>query len=144
MKIFDSAYDFYRLPRRLRKHMIDQTFIVKEDIHWKEKTLYFPIGLTKDGQWRNYGVREGVLGVTPVWPLRYTPHNPKKESSPTFWMKVYAFSPDDLDLGLHFYDPPEGLRDRIIAYLREVDKREVEYDEILEILREEFGGEIGD
>ncbi len=137
MKVFDSPYNFYDLPQRDRKHMIDQCFTVKPhpiDVARgtvPEPDLYFPIGLTKEGSYYNYCRRQGVILVTRII-------SRKTEGQ---WMRVCAFSPDDLDMDLDFQNATPDLRERIINFIKRMPKREVTYAEVLETIRQRFGGE---
>jgi hypothetical protein len=120
MRTFTSPYDFYKLPQRDRKHLIDQCYVVEHDAKTKarikngetapQQTLYFPIGLTKYGSYDNYN------------------------------LCVNAFSPDDYDLGLFYHDPATGLREQIIAFGKTAPKRETTYKEFLQKIHDRFGG----
>lgn len=131
MREFDSAFDFYSLPQRERKHMIGQCFMEKQRQDRTKDAIYFPIGLTKDGGLQNYGVRQGVLRVALL--TNYLTKEP--------WLRVSCFSPDDLDKDLDFHNPEPGLRDKVIAYIKVMGKLDRTYDDALEELQKQFGGE---
>jgi hypothetical protein len=143
MREFARDYDFYELPEDERQAMVGDCFVDLSEKGEKgaPPRFYFPIGLSEQGSWNNYGRRQGVLCVSPLWPKRVWEKGKSKVAGR--WFKVYAFSPDDLDLSLSFDDPTPELRERVLDIVRQMPKDEVEYLECLEFIQSYVGGEIG-
>lgn len=133
MRKFKNPYEFYRLPRRDRKHLIDQCFETIDS----PGSLYFPIGLTKEGMMYNYGKYEGILSLPRFWVT--TPKFPRKYKT---WFKVGAFSPDDYDLDLEWMDEDWNYREKVIKYIKAMNKRDVTYEGILTEIQSKFGGRL--
>lgn len=120
MKKLQSAFDFYDLPEEDRIKMIGSYFGVSSGKRGRVGTndwVYFPIGLSKEQF--NYGVKQGLIGVSP-----------KKN------FKIFAESPDDLDLSLEFDNAI--MRQEIIGYIKKIKKHNVTYKEVLEKVQEQF------
>lgn len=134
MRTFKTAYEFYKLPQRERKHLIDQSF--KEE---GRDVLYFPIGLTLEGSYSNYNRKQGVISVHPLYVIRSGVDKGKP------WFKLGAFSPDDYDLDLEFRgeEATEEKRNLILAYLKTANKRNTTYVDFLNKVKDLFGGDIG-
>lgn len=136
MRQFNSPFDFYKLVQKDRKHLIDQCFVEKKGKHSNGDVLYFPIGLTKEGSYHNYNRRQGVISVHPIRVSTFGETKGQK------WFKVSAFSPDDFDLDLEWLDPSDELRDKIIAFIKGANKREITYQSFLEKIQSLFGGTL--
>lgn len=94
---------------------------------------YFPIGLSEKGMWQNYGVPKGLIRVGHVFN--------KKPYLPAGWLRVAAFSPDDLDMDLDFSPADDELRAKIVEYMtRLVPIDQVTYRDVLDMVQAEFGG----
>jgi hypothetical protein len=151
MRSFESPYDFYKLPQRERKHLIDQCFTVKPNkiliarqkngAKMPEPELFFPIGLTLDGSYSNYNRRQGLLYVMPVRPMSPATAKAYKMETVTHWFRVAAFSPDDLDMDLDWNNPRPNLREDVIQFIKTMPKREVTYESVLKSIQDNFGGE---
>ena len=128
--ILDSHYDFYKLTEEERFKLVGRVFKerwFKRGAKGKIKdegvcdTLYFPVQLTEDEGNRNYRIRQGLLGVSPIWT-----HGGQGK-----WFKVYVASPDDWDLCLEFKSEHTPLRQEVITYMKGVAKQNVTYMSIL-------------
>jgi hypothetical protein len=128
MTVLNSPYDFYNLPEFKRFELIGSSFTLA-----KRGGVYIPIDLVdKDS---NYGVAQGVLYVPDIYkiPLKHRLRNEGKT-----WFKVGAFSPDDLDIDLEFFDKKEGLRKSIITFLLRRARVPTSYKQRLKEVQQEF------
>jgi hypothetical protein len=126
MKTFKNIYDFYKLPKRDRMHLIDQCVRSRHD------SLYFPILLTKDEF--NYGIQQGLICITNLVIFNKKIH-----------FNVCAVSPDDLDKQITFnvsdIDAGEKLRKSIFKFIKNQNKRNVTYEEFLLNIKNNFQNE---
>lgn len=128
MTVFNSPYDFYNLPEIKRVELIGYPFTLA-----KRKGVYIPIDLVdKDS---NYGIAQGVLYVPEIYkiPLKHQAPNEGK-----MWFKVGAFSPDDLDIDLEFFNKTEGFRKTVIAFLLRRARVPTSYKQRLTEVQQEF------
>lgn len=115
--------DFYDKPEQERISLIGS--ILEDSQH----ALYFPVGLS-DRQF-NYGAKQGLIRVSLV-------------NGGCFC--VSADSPDDLDNDLGIAgDEAEmhRLRKKVITFIKQMDKNNVTYMEVLKVIQKHFNtGEI--
>lgn len=136
---FKTAYDFYNLPDEERIKYIGVPFeeegIKVKNVFYKDDGIFFPIGL--NNIWENYGKTPGLLYIS-------TPYQLKNKS---YWFKVGAFSPDDLDIDLEFIFQDQkschNKRKLIIKWLLSNPYGEwtdTSYREVIGLIKENFGG----
>jgi hypothetical protein len=125
---FNSPYDFYNLPEVKRIDLIGDIFRLA-----KRSGVYIPIHLVDADS--NYGIAQGVLYVSEIYkiPLKHQAPNEGK-----MWFKVGAFSPDDLDMDLEFFDKPEWFRKNVITFLLGRAKIPTSYRQRLKEVQQEF------
>jgi len=131
MKKFRTPYEFYKLPEAERIAMVNSYFSTEDE----PVARYFPISLTENGANWNYGRHQGLLYLSPIWLL--------KKQNP--WFKVAAFSPDDLDLCLYWEgnNATPAFREKILSWIEEMPKDNIDYQEALEFIQSYFQGTIG-
>ncbi len=123
-------YDFYNLSEPERIALIGKCFKTKEEAGKYEST-YFPIDL--ENEWINYGKKQGAIRVSAIMPFI----NKTKEKDT--WFRVGVFSPDDLDMDLDFMGAQyEPLREKILDFLHNMEKQNLDYELILQIIQLEF------
>lgn len=122
--IFKSPYDFYDLSEGNRIRLIGEEITLKK----QRQSRYFPIQLIGDAIWRNYNRAQGLIYVSPI--LTHGDIGP--------WMRVAAFSPDDLDMDLDFLNANEKLRAKILRHIRKMPKDRWSYEGFLEAVQKEF------
>ncbi len=140
--IFDSPYEFYKLPEEERVKLIGRIYKErqwvlkgkKKQVTYTDKVrdnLYIPIGLHPDEF--NYGIQQGVLRVSPIL----------KDNNGKWW-RISAFSPDDLDCDLDFSQEYTGLRQDVIDFVRgPMHKFNRRYKEVLKQIQKHFkAGEL--
>jgi hypothetical protein len=145
MQILKIDYDFYELPEKQRKAMVGDFFVEKADLDRLGEDLvcrYYPIQLSEDEKWYNYGVQQGILRLSTFWP-HFEYKQGKRIETGKEWFKVSCFSPDDLDLCLHWTPAVRELRPKVIELITEMPKDGVGYRECLEFIQSFYGGEIG-
>lgn len=129
MKTFNNIYDYYKLSEEERFNLLE-TYCVEGDY------IYFPIWLSEIGARQNYRQAFALLGLLKPTPIRY---EPKKGE---VWFKVYAFSPDDLDLDLEFYNEPDKY-ELMFEYLKnEMPRIGGTYMDFMLEIQKKFGGKL--
>lgn len=63
-----SAYDFYEAPEETRLSLVGEFYLVEKDepkdpVDRYPEWMYFPIQLTEEGSYYNYGVRQALISV---------------------------------------------------------------------------------
>jgi hypothetical protein len=143
--ITDNIYKFYELPEEKRIELIGQS-ITEHSQYRKNTRVYYPVGLSNDCF--NYGYQQGLIGVIKPVSMILGKKQLLKYRGDSSWIKIYAFSPDDLDLGLHFCNNryPDKLYHRILDYLDQWTTTffDMSYRDILLYCQKDLGGEIGD
>lgn len=140
-----NIYDFYKLTDEDAASLVGQ--VIEEEDRPKQKPAdkrktphppkkwasFFPIGLNESCF--NYGKRYGLIGVSNVF------ENYNKQP----YFRVYALSPDDLDMGITFDKGNlEELRQEIYDFMLSLPFEETSYREVLELIISHVGqGEIG-
>lgn len=116
-----------RLPnRKPRKHEKER---FKKEIAFPEQYLahYFPVWLDNASASLNYGRAQGLIFITAIMQFR------GKD-----WWRVGVSSPDDLDMDLDFEDV--GVRDKVLAYMKTMNRIGVSYNGVLTTIQSLFGG----
>lgn len=131
----NSPYDFYKMTQRQWKPLLGSLLTC-------DGNIYFPLLLTKEGSWMNYGDKQALLSLTPVRHITYS-----KQNHYSFVLR--CFSRDDLDLGLDFSsfdkEKMDFLRDKVLKYATTMKRIGVTYKSVLEEVQKAVGaGEIGD
>lgn len=140
MAKINNIYDFYyKWTEDDRQKSVGTSII-------EGRYTYYPVSLSNSCF--NYGHKYGLIGVLQP-PRMYL--NAKQKLSykgDLTWIKIYAFSPDDLDLGLHYDNNkhPEKLYKLIITFLDHWASSFVNmsYEDILQFCQKELGGKLGD
>lgn len=128
-KVFTNIYDYYDLPEEERFNLLE-TYCVKDNY------IYFPIWLSEAGACQNYNEAFALLGLLEPYTIGYG------KQKGQIWFKVYAFSPDDLDLDLEFYNEVDKY-ELIFEYLKnEMPRIGGTYKDFLLELQKKFGGEL--
>lgn len=153
MITFDNIYKFYDLPEEDRAKLVGQKIQQVESFKFKRKLksvrIFYVVDL--DNEWTNYGSKQGLIGLLQPLVMRLSQKELTKYIKGTgdpYWFKLYAFSPDDLDLALHF-DAPKNTKEVFNRVEKFMDEHcslffNMSYKEILKFAQKELGmGEIG-
>lgn len=139
-----SSYDFYyKLTEEDRVGLIGHKIwevgsLKKQTKHY----VYYVIGLNDDCF--NYGFKQGLIGLLDPRVDEYT-----KTYKDPYWFKIYAHSPDDLDLCLEFLSDKKSIEKEYKIVKKFMDKWaptfiNTSYEEVFKFAQKELGiGEIG-
>lgn len=133
-KILSSPYQFYEMSEDDRKALVGKEFIVYRKQRpnckpvKKSYEIYFPVQLA-DSEF-NYGKQQGLIRISDI--MDDISNKGKK------WMRIAAFSPDDLDIDLDFDDKEVNLRNYIVWYVRNMNKYNVTYRGFLSRIQKHF------
>lgn len=123
--LLSRNYDFYALPAKTRKGLVGGYFRTGE---LGADARYFPVILTDEARWVNYGVRTGVIRVANI------PGHGKYKP----FVRASAFSPDDLDMDLDFMNPASDLFERVCRFVLAGPRVQVTYRQILDSIHANF------
>ena len=131
-KVFTNIYDYYDLPEEERFNLLE-TYCLDVD---RKYSTYFPIWLSEYGACQNYNEAFALLGLLKPSPIRYG------KQKGQIWFKVYAFSPDDLDLDLEFYNEVDKY-ELMFEYLKnEMPRIGGTYMDFMLEIQKKFGGDL--
>lgn len=119
--VMKSPYDFYKLSDDQAKLLVGKNLAISES------RTYIPVHLLHKNS--NYGKQYGLLIIT----------------SNKDWLKVGAFSPDDLDIDLVWRGKEKLLgnkRKKITRYIQSMNLYSRSYTDILLEIQAKFGGEL--
>lgn len=151
--IFPSSYDFYYKTSEedrinlIGKKIYEQSYTKSKKIYTR---TYYVVGL-KDSCF-NYGFQQGLIGLLKPLILTLTNKQLKKinmKDGYEHWFKIYAHSPDDLDLALHFsasLNNPQKDFEKVEKFMNTYADTFINtsYKEIFEFAQKELNmGEIG-
>lgn len=146
MITLDNIYDFYKMTDENAEQLVGQVIEEAERVKQKPSAkrnnpqppkkwaVYFPISLNNPNF--NYGKKCGLIGVSNVFD-HYQHHTP--------YFRVYAMSPDDLDLGITYEgEKAHELRQKVYDFMLSLPFENTSYKEVLELVVDHVGcGEIG-
>lgn len=140
--IMNSIYEFYELSDLERVKLIGSVILERRLARHQKKgkplkyldettgVMYFPVALTKSCF--NYGERQGLIAVSPIW-----------DFADGKCFSIYAFSPDDLDIILSFYEDHLNLRDEVLDYIKGMKKLHIDYKQVMLDIQKHFNaGEL--
>lgn len=146
-----SSYDFYyKLTEEDRVSLVGHKIWEVGSLKKQAKhCVYYVIGLNDDCF--NYGFKQGLIGlIKPTCHYFSKTQMEKfiKHNQDPYWFKIYAHSPDDLDLALHFSEN-KGFGKEYQKVKKFMDKYcstfiNTSYEEVFKFAQKELDiGEIG-
>lgn len=132
----ENPYDFYyKLTEEQRLFMIKN-----QQFFGAKRYLYFPIELSEDCF--NYGFNQGLLILLKPLSACLSKKELAKYQFDPNWIKLGAFSPDDLDLDLEWSGDY-----KLYLKIRKTVKNlmncgQTTYKDFLKAIQQEYGGEL--